>query len=222
MADMFQDVDDALRQENAQRLWQTYGPYAIIGALVLILATGAITGYRAWDKAQNEESTTRLMAALEKGDSATLEQSAEGMDASHAAIARMSMAGKMAQDGKPFEAAALYKEIYASGKTPGDIADLARIYYVRATLSSGKDLDGKELVATLSPVAEKEGSPWTVFARLDSALVEATVNGNPARAVEILDTIKTAPGASQTAKDRAAALREIYAMDLKQDGTNAP
>ena len=40
MADIFDEVDEELRQERAARLWRQYGSWLIAAALAVVIAVG--------------------------------------------------------------------------------------------------------------------------------------------------------------------------------------
>ncbi|MEC8386693.1 MAG: tetratricopeptide repeat protein, partial [Pseudomonadota bacterium] len=59
VADIFDEVDEELRQERAARLWRQYGSWLIAAALAVVIAVG---GYRYWQYYQANE---RAAAAAE-------------------------------------------------------------------------------------------------------------------------------------------------------------
>ena len=52
MADLFQEIDDELRQDKASRLWRVYGKYVVAAAIVVIISVG---GYKFWQQKQLDD-----------------------------------------------------------------------------------------------------------------------------------------------------------------------
>ena len=64
MTDIFREVDEELRQDQAKKLWQAYGRYAVAAAVALVLAVGGFQAWRAWDLQQRTEVSDRFARAL--------------------------------------------------------------------------------------------------------------------------------------------------------------
>jgi len=44
VADIFQEVDEEVRREQLQKLWQRYGHFAIAGCILIVVAVGGWRG----------------------------------------------------------------------------------------------------------------------------------------------------------------------------------
>ncbi len=74
MSDIFKEVDEELRRDQATKLWAKYGHYLIGAAVAIVLGTAVFQGWTWWDQKQRVERSTRFAAALElmrDGDSET-------------------------------------------------------------------------------------------------------------------------------------------------------
>ena len=73
MADVFAEIDEAMKQEKLQNLWEKYGGL-IIGILVLIiLGTIGNEVYKNWTDSTNQKQTEQMLALLD-GENATLKK----------------------------------------------------------------------------------------------------------------------------------------------------
>ena len=118
MADLFQEIDDELRQDKASRLWRVYGKYVVALAIVIIISVG---GYKFWQQKQlddGEKASIAYEAALarsasgdHKGAIDQLNEEEIGIVAGYAALSQMQKAN-LAMKINDFEAALItFKEI---------------------------------------------------------------------------------------------------------------
>lgn len=212
MADIFNEVDEALKQEKAQKLWAAYGPTIILAAVLLVLSTAATTAYKSWDAGRDGEETTRLIEALE-GEStlADLEIFSQNTRSGHKAVSLLTAAGLHTDKGEFAKGAALYKQLFEEGKGPSNLLELSRILYVRAILSSQEETKATPLLDVLTPVLAHDKSPWIWQARLDAALIEMHLQQNAEAALKHLAPFKDAENIPPSLADKATNLRQLYA-----------
>ena len=60
MADLFVEVDEALKQERLENIWKKYGGLFISVLIAIILGTAANAGYKYWKKSANIKQTDIL------------------------------------------------------------------------------------------------------------------------------------------------------------------
>jgi hypothetical protein len=65
VADIFQEVDEALRQDKAEAWWKKYSRYVYAAAILILLATGGYQLWKWYDQQQRGEYSDRFAAALE-------------------------------------------------------------------------------------------------------------------------------------------------------------
>ncbi len=63
MADIFQEVEEDLRQERFQRLWKRYGRIVIALAVLIVLAVAGYQAWTAWQDSQRLDLSDRYAAA---------------------------------------------------------------------------------------------------------------------------------------------------------------
>ena len=64
MADIFHEVDEEVRRERLQKLWERYGTYFIALAVLVVLGVGAWRGYQWWQDKQAAAAGAKFEAAL--------------------------------------------------------------------------------------------------------------------------------------------------------------
>jgi hypothetical protein len=104
VVDIFQEVDEEVRRERLQKLWQRYGGYAVGAAVALVLGIGAWRGYEWWQMrkaAQAGSAFESAMSLSEKGkhseaEAAFAKVAADGT-ASYRIMAELREAAEVAQ-----------------------------------------------------------------------------------------------------------------------------
>lgn len=157
------EVDEELRKDQMQTLWQRYGKLAV-AAVVAVLAAWA--GYIYWQNRQNAASGIegeKLVAAvsdLQAGnpDAAAAKLNALGTSDSdgYRATALMGQASILAQKGDAKGAAKKFAQVAADDSLEQPWRDLA---LVRQTAVEFDTMQPADVVARLKPLAVK-GNPW--------------------------------------------------------------
>ncbi len=65
VSDIFREIDEELRRDNLLKLWQRYGKYVIALAVVLVVATALVVGWREYRLRQRQAEGVRYAAALD-------------------------------------------------------------------------------------------------------------------------------------------------------------
>ena len=65
VSDIFQEVDEEVRRERLQKLWDKYGIFVIAAAVVVVAAVGAWRGYEWWQMKRATEASSRFEAAIQ-------------------------------------------------------------------------------------------------------------------------------------------------------------
>ena len=206
MSDLFQEIDDELRQDKASRLWKLYGKYVIAAAIIIITSVG---GYKFWQQKQlddGEKASIAYEAALArsasgdfKGAIDQLNEKELGITTGYAALSQMQKAN-LAVKIKDFEAALItYKDIAENEDYPQSIKEWASFRHVvvrvgkKIDLKASADLD--ELIAT--------DSPWRFLAKEIKAIKEIEI-GNNSGAKAIFSELADDENAPERLRVRAA------------------
>ena len=206
MADLFQEIDDELRQDKASRLWRVYGKYVVAAAIVIIMSVG---GYKFWQQKQlddgekasiaYEAALTRSASGDYKGAINQLNEEEIGRAAGYAALSQMQKAN-FAMKIDDFDAALItFKGIAENDNYPQSIKEWASFRYaavrVERKIDSNASADLDALIAT--------DSPWRFLAKEIKAIKEIE-SGNKSEAKTIFSELADDENAPERLRVRAA------------------
>jgi hypothetical protein len=129
--DVFQEVDEEVRREQLQKLWERYQYYVVAAVLLVILGVGGWRGYDWYVAKQAAETGAAFEEAAimsERGDHADAEDAfakigREGT-AGYRALARLRAAAELAER-DPAAATAAYERIAGDSSLGAVLQDLA-------------------------------------------------------------------------------------------------
>ena len=114
MADIFDEIDEELKQGRAKQVWARYGKYVVSAAAAVVLGVGASQGFTAWKQSQAEASADLYSQAIASDDAVTmLEASLGDLTDGYALLGRFRIAAGKAGDGDAAAAEGVYLEIAA-------------------------------------------------------------------------------------------------------------
>jgi hypothetical protein len=64
VVDIFQEVDEEVRRERLQKLWERYGAYAVAAAVVVVLGIAAWRGYEWWQVRKAAQAGSAFESAI--------------------------------------------------------------------------------------------------------------------------------------------------------------
>lgn len=217
MSDLLQDIDNALKQEKAEKFWRENGPYIVGGAIALVLLTAAFTAWNSWQLKINTRQTNLLVSAMETPYPETaLTAAAQALEGKHKAMAQLQAAGHQAKGGNTEAALGLYRAVITDGSAPEIWRDLATLMTVRLEWNASLDqAKAQDLYNDLKPLLAKN-NPWHQHATLQAAMMTGESLGDYKAALSLLSGLLNDAEAPQSLKDRAKALDHLYAMALSQ------
>ena len=210
---LFQEIDEEMRQDQATKLWQAYGKYAIVGVVLLVAAVAGFQGWKAYDISTREADGERFSKAQamvqtdqgEAGLKAFADIAADGR-AGYALLARFQQARLLARAGDAAGAAAAYQALSEDGGIDPTYRDLAVILGGLQELNAaGADLTALE--SRLEPLMA-ETSSWRFSAREIKGLL-AHRSGNASGARKLFQGLATDPRAPQGIRLRAQEMLSI-------------
>ena len=216
MADIFNEVDEEVRRERLQKLWDRYGIYAIALAILIIAGIGAWRGYE-WLQAKKAaaagaafESALSLSEAGKHAEAeAAFTQVAAEAPAGYRTLARLRAAAELAQV-KPADAVKAFNELAADSSLGATLQDLAA---VRAGMLMVDSAPFSDMRQRLDPVSEP-GRTFRHSARELLAL-SAWRNHDFTAARRYIDMIATDAETPAGARARAEVLSALIAADGK-------
>jgi hypothetical protein len=133
VSDIFQEVDEEVRREQLQKLWERYQNYVFAGVVLVVVGVGAWRGYEWWAEKQAAELGTAFQAAITLSDEgkhaeaeAAFAKIAADGTAGYRGLARMRQASELAQT-DPKAAISTYQAIAADQGLDSVLRDLAAL-----------------------------------------------------------------------------------------------
>ena len=192
MADIFREVDEEVRRERLQQLWERHSNLIVAAALLIVLAVAGWRGYEWWEGKKAAESGAQFEAAIQLAESgkqaeaqAAFAKIAQDGSSGYRILARFREAAELAKT-DPAGAAKLYDSLAADSSLDRALRDLAA---VRAGLIMVDTAPLADMTAKLEPLTSAD-RPFRHTARELLAL-SAWRNGDSAAAKRWLDLIAT-------------------------------
>lgn len=171
--DSFVDsIEEEIRNENWQRLWDKYGKLITYVSCAVIAGVGVYGMWQKQDLAEREAISSRytfVQSAIVENDKSALSQIKELSQVSkkdYATLAKFEYAAILKQKHDK-QALAEYKSIFESKKTNKILQELAYIFYVNSALDlmPTKEL-ASEIDKFIKNLKEKYiGKSWDLFAK---------------------------------------------------------
>jgi hypothetical protein len=216
VADIFQEVDEEVRRERLEKLWQRYGNLVIAGCILVVVAVGAWRGYEWWQDKKSAESGAAFEAAVtlaeagkhQEAEAAFAKLAADG-SAGYRPLARLREAAELAHTDKA-AAVKAYDEI-AADKSAGQVID--ELAALRAGFLLVDTAPYSEIRARLEPLTAADKT-FRHSARELLAL-SAWKSGDMTAARQWTDMIIADPQTPQGTRTRADILSELIAASGK-------
>lgn len=214
MADIFHEVDEEVRRERLQKLWDRYSIYIIALGVLIVAGIGGWRGYEYWQAKQAAAAGAAFDSALslsEAGKHAEAEAAfakvAAEAPAGYRTLARLRVAAELEQTKRP-DAVKAYDEIAADTSLGTTLQDLAA---VRAGMLMVDSAPLSDMRRRLDPVAEP-GHTFRHSARELLAL-SAWRNHDFTAARRYIDMIATDGETPPGTRARADVLSALIAAD---------
>jgi hypothetical protein len=216
VADIFQEVDEEVRREQLQKLWQRYGNLVIAVCILIVAAVGAWRGYEWWQTKKAGESGAAFENAVtlaeagkhQEAEAAFAKLAADGT-AGYRGLARLREAAELAHTDKT-AAVKAYDEI-AADKSAGEI--MQELAAVRAGFLLVDTTPYGEMRQRLEPLTASDKT-FRHSARELLALA-AWKSGDVDAARQWTGMIITDPQSPQGIRSRAEVLSELIAAGGK-------
>lgn len=188
MADIFHEVEEDLRRDQAAAIWKKYGNYLIGAALLLVLAVAAQWLWTKYTTNQQMQASSDFLSAASTSDVKAREAAlgkiaAEG--GTYGVLARFRLAESAVESGDKAKARGILGEIANDGSADKALRDLALIQAALLELDVGKPEAAADLVKDLT----KEGEAYRLSA-LEVTGLAAVAAGDTAKAKTTFETLK--------------------------------
>lgn len=206
MGDIFQEVDEAVRQDRWQTIWSRYGNWIIASVVVVVLGTAGISYWnnlRVEWRLENSARFSEGLSLLEQqryGESADIFAAlTEDAGGGYALLARFREAQALVQSGDPAGAVAIYDAIRSDESVETVYRDLASLFAALQLMRSDSFDEARE---RLEPVAGDD-EPFRHLARELQAHL-ALQAGDTAAARQTFEALSENAAAPPGVRSRAA------------------
>jgi hypothetical protein len=202
----FQEVDDAVRQDDLKLWWKRWGTWVVAGAVLVVVAVAGLVGWRQYDTAQRAAASVAYSQALAKigQDNAAarteLNKQADSAPEPYRALAALAAAQLL---DKPEDQAAALEAV--SARLPSELSDMALVIAGYRGMDNGK-LDA--MMGKLGPLAQGD-RPFHASVNELQALA-AVRKGDLARARELWTALLKDSSAPQGVQQRAQAMLTLH------------
>lgn len=207
MADIFEEVDEDLKEENFKKLWNRFGRYIVAAVVLVIAGTAAYVGWRSYTLERQAAFSERFESAIsfESQDknadaAAVLTVLAEDASGGYAMLARFREAAARRAEGDTAAAIDIYDALAVEDSIDSMYRDYAVLLSVMTQADTG---DVAQLADRLLPLAAS--GPWRHTAGEYLGLF-ALKQGDTAAARQRFQTVADDLEAPQGARARAAEL----------------
>jgi hypothetical protein len=207
VADIFKEVEEDLRREKLEKLWQRYGRAVIALAVLVVVGTAGSVAWQRYQQHREAQLAEQYGAAialadptagdLAKADAALANIADAG--GGYGALAALERAAVKAKAGDLDGAGKIYDGLASDSAAPAALRDLARLLKVMRLMDSG---DPAALTALLAPLMAPE-NPWRFSATELTALL-ALKSGDQKRATELFTQLADDQAAPSSLRARAA------------------
>lgn len=188
MADIFHEVEEDLRRDQATAIWKKYGTYIIGAVLLLVLVVAAHWGWTKYATNRQMQASADFLSAASTSDlkareTALAKVAAEG--GVYGVLARFRLAETAIEAGDKAKARGILGEIAKDGDADKPLRDLALIQAALLELEVGKPEAAADLVKDLT----QEGEPYRLSA-LEVTGLAALAAGDNEKARTTFETLK--------------------------------
>jgi hypothetical protein len=212
VSDIFQEVDEELRHDKWLQLWKQYQNHIIGLAVLIVVATSAVTYWRYYDQQQREAEGLRYTLALDDARAGKPAEAADALNAlagsahaGRAVVARFEAAALRARAGDQAAAIAAYDAIAKDGSVDPVYRDLATVLWGLHALDT---IDPQVVIERLAPLTGHD-NPWHATAIEMTAIVHLKAGdraGAKADYQKIADDLTAPRGARARAAQMVASL----------------
>lgn len=205
------EVNEEMRRDQAHALWDRFGPALLALAILVVVGTAALVGYRYWDETRANRSGDAFSQALKlanegKSDealAALAELEKDGYGA-YPLLARMRAATVKADKGDATAAVKDFDEVAADRDIPAGLRDMARLRAALLLVDHGSFADVSSRVEALTA----DTNPLRHTAR-EALGLAAWKEGKATDALKLFDQIASDDSAPRNARERATLMSEL-------------
>lgn len=205
MADIFDEIEEELKQDRLASLWSKYGLYLIAGVIAIIAIVAGRQGYVAWQYSTAQTAADKYHQALDADDIVlALNDIQAELPSGYQMLAQFRAAAELASSGQPAAAEQAYLVLSEDDGIDSLYRDIALVLSV---MNAADDADSAQLLDRLAPLATTANILQGLALELSAGL-EIRRN-NIAAAIENLNQIETLTEVPPAIRARSAQLVSI-------------
>lgn len=216
---IFQEIEQDLQRQRFESLWKKYGPALIGCALLIVVATAAVMGWKSYRAGQGHAQTgdlAQLVLISDKGDPGQMIQSLLAYDKTHdgsaqAAIALLYAGQEAVQLDQQAQALEIYDALSKKTDVPSVYSQLGALLYVLTAMDEGQPA---QLETRLQPLLHDEVIWRFMAAELAGHL--AYKSGDLPKAQKLFADLINKEGVPPTIQQRASDMLLLVSGDKKQ------
>jgi hypothetical protein len=215
VVDIFDEISDDLRAEQAAKLLRRYGGLLLLGAVLVLIAVAGQQLWQNYQARQNQAAATKYLAitsqidaqaanitnAQRQADAQQLSGFAAGAPAGYRTLARLRAAGLYADAGQTDQAEALWNAVSADSGAEILLRQLSDLLWAQHALGTAPDV---AVAARLQPLTGSENI-WHGLAQETQALLYLH-QGKTGQAKALFSEIASDPSAPEGVRNRADGL----------------
>ncbi|MBL8566209.1 MAG: tetratricopeptide repeat protein [Hyphomicrobiaceae bacterium] len=222
---LFREVEEELRRERMQDLWNRYGTYFLVAAVALVVGVWGARFYqerKAATAAAAGAEFEKAIALVEKSKTAeaiaAFSEIAKSGPAGYAALARLQLASTYAKSGDKAKAMEALEALAASSSADPTLKSLASLQLATMKVGDGAFTEVENRLNDLAA----DTSPWKASAR-ELIAVAALKAGKVDTARAALEQVLADPAAPAGVRNRVQVLLSgIVAKDMAAAPPAAP
>lgn len=215
MPDIFDEVAEDLRHEQAVKLAKRYGAWLLGAAVAVLAGVGAQQGWQDYQAHKGDKAAAQYLALTQQVDAPGAQvppsqaaQTAQALNnfaatapEGYKTLANLRAAGLYATAGQTQQAEALWTGVAQDGAADPLLRDLATLLWAQHALGTAPDAD---VLARLQPLT-LDANPYHALAREAQALTYLH-EGNTAQAKALFAQLAADPSTPDEVRNRAEAL----------------
>lgn len=218
MTDIFDEVEEDLRRERLAKVWERYGIYVILVAVLIVVVTAGWRGYEWWRVSSERSAGDQYVALLSETDAApdltpdALAAFADDAPGGFAILARFRTATAFDEAGEPALAVETLRTVANDSGAPSLYRDMAQVRLAQLLLDEGDNAAAQEAVVAL---AEDAGNPFNRSATEMMGLASYAA-GELDAAERWYEQLSTNAVTSQAMRQRAETMLQLIDRDRAQ------
>ncbi|MBD20833.1 MAG: hypothetical protein CMM37_07315 [Rhodospirillaceae bacterium] len=164
VGDIFREIDEELRQERFEKLWQNYGKYIIAAIVAVVVGVGGFKAFQHYQYQGRITDSSKFSAAMKLFDSgkkieakALFSSLKEDGSNGYAVLSRFKVAAIKSDTGDKSGAIKIYDNISVDTSVDKSLREAAVIFSTSRLLDS-ENVERAKIEAKLEPIAKGSGA----------------------------------------------------------------